>query len=209
MVTQTYWQSCTNPPQRINTMSYKIITAITTEPVMLAEARLQVKLTTDDSTTEDALLTAWITAARELAEQFTGRALAPQTLEMAMDEFPSDDDVIDLALPPVATITSVKYTDTAGVEQTIAASAYALSLYGDARRLAPTYGNYWPITQDIPDAVRILYVTGYTATPKAVKAAILLMVAWLNENRGDSMVPDDIQPPAAKALLGTVKIWSR
>lgn len=191
-------------------MAYKIITAVATEPVTLAEARLQVKLTADDSTAEDALLLAWITAAREVAEQFTGRALAPQTLEMALDEFPAcEDDVISLAMPPVATITTVKYTDAAGVEQTIAASAYALSLYGDARRLAPTYGNYWPVTQDIPDAVRIRYVTGYTTAPKAVKAAILLMVAWLNENRGDSMVPDDIQPPAAKALLGTVKIWSR
>ena len=191
-------------------MAYKVVTAVATEPVTLAEARLQVKLTADDSTAEDALLTAWITAARETAEHYTGLALAPQTLEMAMDEFPCyENDVIELAMPPVATITSVKYTDAAGVEQTIAASAYALSLYGDARRLTPTYGNYWPITQDIPDAVRIRYVTGYTAIPKAAKAAILLMVAWLNENRGDSIVADDIQPPAAKALLGTVKIWSR
>lgn len=187
-------------------MAHKVITAASVEPVSLAEARLHIKA--DDDTTEDALISVWITAAREAAEHYTGRALAPQTLEMALDCFPEyEDDEILLAMPPVASITSVKYTDTAGVEQTIAGSAYALSLYGESRRLAPTFGNYWPSTQDIPDAVRIRYVTGYESCPKAAKAAILLMVAWLNENRGDTIQPDDIQPPAAKSLLGTLKIY--
>jgi len=195
-------------------MHFKVVTAVTTEPVLLADARLHIKA--DSDTSEDTLISAWITAAREIAEHYTGRALAPQTLEAALDEFPWDDDSIELPMPPVATITSVKYTDTTGVEQTISASAYALSLYGDSRQIAPTYGNEWPSTQDIPDAVRIRYVTGYGATgagagfaacPKAVKAAILLMVAWMNENRGSEMNPDDIQPPAAKSLLNTVKLW--
>lgn len=192
-------------------MSFKVVTAVTTEPVTLAEARLHLKVNSDD-TTEDTLISAWITAAREVAEQYTGRALATQTLELALDEFPDADDcssVIELPMPPVASITSVKYTDTAGTEQTISGSAYALSLYGDSRRLAPTYGNTWPSTQDVPDAVRVRYVTGYTTTPKAVKAAILLMVGWLEQNRGEAMSTDDVQPAAAKNLLGTVKIWSK
>lgn len=191
-------------------MTHRITTPVATEPVLLAEARLQVKLTASDSTTEDTLIISWITAAREVAEQYTGRALAPQTIEQALDCFPDyENDIIELDMPPVVSVTSVKYTDTAGVEQTLAASKYALSLYGDSRRLAPTFGNYWPSTQDIPDAVRIVAVCGYTTAPKAVKAAILLMVAWLNEHRGDEMSPDDIQPPAAKSLLNTVKIWGR
>lgn len=188
---------------------YKVITAIATEPVTLAEARLQIKA--DDSVTvEDSLITAWIVAVREVAESYTGLALAPQTLEMALSRFPVyENDCIDLDMPPVASITTIKYTDTAGVEQTISSGAYALSTYGASRRVAPTFGNYWPVTQDIPDAVRIRYVTGYTTAPKAVKAALLLMIAWLNENRGNAMSPDDIQPPAAKSLLNTVKIWGK
>lgn len=188
---------------------YKVITPVAVEPITLAQARLQIKAD-DDVTVEDSLITAWITAAREVADQYTGRALAPQTLEMALPRFPAClNEGIDLDMPPVASITSIKYTDTAGVEQTISNTAYALSTYGDSRRVAPTYGNYWPTTQNIPDAVRIRYVTGYTAAPKAVCSALLLMVAWLNENRGNAMSPDDIQPPAAKALLNTVKIWGR
>jgi len=189
-------------------MTHKVVTPVATEPVTLAEARLHIKA--DADTTEDALIEAWITAAREVAEQYTGRALAVQTLEMALQAFPCDGhQVIELDMPPVASITSVKYTDTAGVEQTVPGGDYVLSLYGDACAMAPAYGKYWPSTQNTPDAVRIRYVAGYTTAPKAVYAAILLMVAFLNENRGDAIVADDIQPPAAKALLNTVKIWSK
>lgn len=200
-------------------MHFKVITAVTTEPVLLAAARVHLKLTADDPTTEDSLISAWITSAREMAEHYTGLAMAAQTLEAALDCFPGyEDDYIDLPRPPVATITSVKYTDTAGAEQTIDSSAYALSPYGESRRIAPTYGNYWPTPQDIPDAVRIRYVTGYgapgagagfTTCPKAVTSAILLMVGWMNEHRGEEMDPNDIQPPAAKSLLNTVKLWGR
>lgn len=182
-------------------MTYKVTTAVAVEPLLLAEARLHIKA---DGTTEDALITAWITAARELAEHHTGCALAPQTLEMALDSFP---DAIDLDMPPVASVTSLKYTDLAGVEQTVGAASYVLSLYGAARRITPAFGFVWPATQDTANAVRVRYVTGYAVAPKAVKAALQLMVAWFNEHRGSEMDPDDIQPPAAKALLGTVKLW--
>jgi uncharacterized phiE125 gp8 family phage protein len=162
------------------------------------------------NTTADPELASIITGAREFAEQYTGRALAPRTLEMALDAFPQpEDDVIQLEMPPVATISSVKYTDTAGVEQTITSTAYALSLYGDARRLAPTYGNYWPTTQDIPDAVRIQYVTGYTTCPKAARQGILLEIQL--QYPGNVFTPADRErlEKARDALLNTVKIWGR
>lgn len=199
-------------------MEFKVITAVATEPVTLAEARVQLRLTADDPTTEDALITANITAARETAEHYTGRALAGQTLEAVADEFPADGEVFELPRPPVATITSIKYTDENGAEQTVAGASYALSTYGDSRTVALTYDSEWPATQGINNAVRIRFVTGYAAAgagagfvaaPKAAKAAILLMIAWLHEHRGDEMDPNDIQPPAAKALLGTVKLWAR
>jgi uncharacterized phiE125 gp8 family phage protein len=191
------------------TMHYRITTAVEDEPISLAEARLHIKAD-PDNTAEDSLIGIWITAARELAEHYTGRALAPQTIETALDCFPLyEDDTIHLPMAPVASITSVIYIDTNGEAQTISASAYALSPFGESNRLAPTWGNYWPTPRDIPDAVKIVAVHGYTTAPKAVKSALLLMVAWMNEHRGDQMDPDDIQPPAAKALLNTIKSWAR
>lgn len=188
---------------------YKVITPVAAEPVTLVEAKLHLRADTAD---DDALITGLITAAREFGEHYTGRALAPQTLEMGLDEFPYgvDCDYIDLDMPPVATISSVKYTDAAGTEQTIAGSAYALSLYGDSRRLAPTYNVDWPTTQDVPDAVRIRYVTGFTALPKAAKAGLLLLIGHLYENRqAVSTLSLDEIPVGARSLLDTIKIWGR
>ena len=129
---------------------------------------------------------------------------------MALDAFPEDDEAITLEMGPVATITSIKYTDTAGTEQTITSTDYALSLYGNANQVAPTYGDYWPLTQDIPNAVRIRYVTGYTTAPYAVKAAILLLVGHLYENRESvSAINAQEIPMGATALLNTIKRWAK
>lgn len=184
---------------------YKVVTAVTTEPVTTAEAKLHCKV---DHSEDDTLIATLITAAREFAEHRTGRAFAAQTLEMALDEFPddSDEDWIDLDLPPVASVTHIKYTDTSGVEQTVSSGDYALSLYGEARRVDPAYSVTWPLTQDIPNAVRIRYVTGYTALPKAAKQGLLLVICHFYEKRGPST--DDI-PPGALTLLDTIKVWSK
>ena len=57
-------------------MSYRVITAVAIEPVTLAEARLQLRMTVDDTAADDPLINVLITAAREFAEHYTGRALA-------------------------------------------------------------------------------------------------------------------------------------
>lgn len=183
-------------------MSFKIVTPIATEPLLAAAAKLHCKI---DTTADDSLIAVWITAAREYAEHYTGRAFAAQTLEMALPCFPCD--YIDLDLPPVASVTSIKYTDTAGVEQTVSSANYTLSAYGDSRRINRAYAYYWPITQQIANAVRIQYVTGYTTLPKAAYSALLLLVGYLNENRQAELAPGLV--PGADSLLNTIKLWGR
>ncbi len=235
-------------------MAFQIVTPATVEPVTLQEAKLQCKIITDvldvEAYAEDSLIESWITTARAVAEHYTGRSLAPQTLEMALNCFPEAG--FDLDMPPVASITSIKYADPAfpytithsgsgvpdpglGIDgdvywrtdtdviyvkssdtwavsaqqlfATVETGKYKLSTYGTARRVELAYGATWPTTRDEPEAVRVRYVAGYAVTPPAVKAALQLMVGWFNEHRGSEMDPDDIQPPAAKALLNTVKVW--
>lgn len=188
---------------------HKVVTPVAAEPITLQEAKLHCKIITDlqdvEPYAEDSLISAWITAARTVAEHYTGRSLAPQTLEMVLPAFPVAG--FDLDAPPVASVTSIKYTDVLGVEQTVSTSLYKLNAYGSARRVELTYGSTWPTTRDEPEAVRVRYVAGYAPTPPAVKAALKLMVGWFNEHRGSEMDPDNIQPPAAKSLLNTVKSW--
>lgn len=171
----------------------------------MEEARLQCKVDSDD-TTHDTLITSLITAAREFAEHYTGRALAAQTLEGALDCFPSCD-YVDLPMPPVASVTSIKYTDTAGVEQTLSPSAYALSLYGLSNRVNLAANSTWPSTQDVPDAVRVRFVAGYTTAPKAVKSAILLHIEIECPLNPHTPAERDMLEKARDSLLNTVKVW--
>ena len=191
-------------------MKFKVITAVATEPVSLAEARLQCKVDPDD-TSNDVLLTSLCTAAREYAEHYTGRALAPVTLEAALDEFPCGDS-FDLPMSPITSVTSIKYTDSAGTEQTMDTGDYALSPYGDSRTVSLAYGSTWPGTQGIPDAVRARFVAGYgleggPALPMAIKAAMLLHVELESPLNPHTPAERQALERARDALLETKKVW--
>ena len=162
-------------------MSLRLITAPTTYPVTLAEAKLHCRV---DASDEDALLTALITAATEMAEQKTGRALMTQTWTLVQDAFPTS---IELTRVPVQTITHVKYYDTAGVLQTLSSALYALAQddFGFAK-ISPAYGEVWPTTQERDDAIVVEFVAGYAsaaAVPESIKQWIKLMISTMYDNR--------------------------
>lgn len=178
------------------------IAAPATEPVTLAEARLQVKA--DDSVTaDDTLITAQIVAARQLAENETGRSLITQTWRLTLDEFP--DGPIRLERPPLISVESVQYVDTNGVTQTMSASDYIVDTTHVHGEIALAYNESWPDTRDQRNAVTVNFTTGYgdaSAVPGAIKAAILLTIGDLYANRETSIVGTiRTENPAAKALL--------
>lgn len=186
---------------------YQVITPATTELVTLSEAKQHLRV---DDTSDDALITSLITVAREFAEHYTGKSLVPVTLEMTLPRFPLYSERIALDAPPVTSVTSIKYTDTAGIEQTVDPANYTLSPYGDSREIRPAYQFYWPITQCIADAVRIRYVAGYMAPPGAVVAAALLLIGHLYENRQTvSALKLSEVPLGALALLNVIKVWAK
>lgn len=151
-------------------MAYTLITAASTEPVTLAEAKLHVK---EDGSENDARLTAFITAARRLAEHKTGRGFAPQTWELVLDAFP---DAFALFPAPVTAITSVKYIDTAGVEQTLDPSGYQLDKDSLPGYLVPAYGTAWPATRAQANAARVRYTCGHAITDAALAALKMWML---------------------------------
>jgi uncharacterized phiE125 gp8 family phage protein len=102
----------------------KLITAPKTEPISLVEAKLHLRVTTND---DDTLISSLIKAARQSAENFTNRALASQVLELILDDFPEKE--IILPKPPVETVTSIKYTDCEGVESTLMAGLFLILIH--------------------------------------------------------------------------------
>ena len=192
-------------------MALKLITAPTTYPVTLAEAKLHCKV---DASDDDALITALITAATEVCEQKLGRAIMAQTWEVTLDAFP---DYVELTRTPVQSITSVKYYDTSGVEQTLSGSAYSFAQddFGFAR-VDPVYGTEWPTARDQINAVAVRYVAGYAnaaAVPEGIKQWVKLMVSTMYENReteaySSRAVSTTVQMQFVDGLLDRYKVWA-
>lgn len=160
----------------------KLITAPAEAVVTLAEAKLHCRV---DGTDEDAQLTLMIGAAVQAAQNRTGRALVTQTWELALDSFPASE--IELPMPPVQSITSIKYLDLNGYTQTLASTEYALDNYGSQRHwVIPAAGAEWPETLDAANAVKILFVAGFgapAAVPADIKAWLLLAIGTLYAQR--------------------------
>lgn len=177
-------------------MSLRIYTEPTEEIVSIEDARLHLRLDGEGSSNghpDDTLIDAMLGAAREWAELYLARSIAQKTYELALDSFPSDE--IELLMPPIQSITSVQYVDTAGALQTLAADQYSLDKKTEPGWLFPADGTEWPETAEVVNAVTIRYVAGYSPPndseqayplPKSLRAGVLLLLHDLYENRGNA-----------------------
>lgn len=193
-------------------MSLIVITPPTAEPVSVDEARAHRGGLGDD--VDDSLLEIMIVAARERAEHELQRSVAQKTYELSLDEFPSG--TIELPMAPIVpgtsamSITSVKYTDLAGAEQTLDPSAYLFDGYSHTPRLSPVSG--WPSAKVTMNAVRVRYVSGVTPTevPQSVRAWMLLQIGAMYENRESVAVGSGIavaDMPFAEHLLDAYRSY--
>ena len=187
-------------------MSLKLVTAPTEEPVSLADAKLHLRV---DGTTDDTLITALIVAARKWAEEYTGRQFVTATWDWFLDGFcPS----FSVPLPPLQSVTSIKYLDTTGTEQTLASSTYRVDAVSEPGRIALDYGKSWPSTHPVINAVTVRFVAGYgaaAAVPEPIRQAILILIGELYEQRQESII-GNIQssvPFGVRALLTPYKVW--
>jgi len=94
-----------------------------------------------------------------------------------MDSFPQF--LIELPRPPAISVTSIKYIDSGGDEQTLDASKYTTDFNSYVARIVPAYNEIWPTTRAVIDSVIIEYVAGFGAAsdvPETIKQAMLLMI---------------------------------
>jgi uncharacterized phiE125 gp8 family phage protein len=170
----------------MNGMSLKQITAPSTNPVDSATVKLHLRVI---GTTEDTLIDLYTLAAVSALDGpdgLIGRALMTQTWDFALDSFPSTE--IKIPLPPLQSVTSIKYLDTSGVEQTLSSARY----YVDTASMpgwVVVDADGWPETYDSANAVTIRFVAGYASAalvPAALRAALLLHIGDLFENRQNS-----------------------
>jgi hypothetical protein len=206
-------------------MRLRLITPPAAVPVSVDEARAHVSAY---GTGNDAILSAMIDAAVSHLDGragILGRALIQQTWELSLDEFPrylvpgadfrplnrtllTEFSAIRLPLAPLVSVSSVKYIDVNGTQQTLDPATYTVDATSEPGVIVPAYGAMWPATRAVRNAVTIQFVCGYgtaaTDVPAALRAAILLMVGDLFENReavtGDARAAYVDNPTVARLI---------
>ncbi len=227
-------------------MTPKVINAATEEPVSIAEARAHLEAQayedTDVDPIDDAMIEAWLGAAREHCEAFLGLSLATKTLEVALDAFPAasinvflqrrpSSTAIDLPGGPVRAIISitvpppdVEWTSDdvdsdalsdapIWADGTVNPDLYILDDYRSPNQVRPVASS-WPSVAAAPNAVKVRYLAGYGVDsdggepiPKALRAAILLILGHLYENRTDSTEKAMTSiPNGAEALMRPLRV---
>ena len=176
-------------------MSYKVSTKQITqtvapiiEPVGLSEMKAHLRSDGSDSDTPIGVM---ITAARQFIEKQYQLSLVQRTYRADLWGFYS---AIDLPLPPLSSITSIKYytSDSPQVLTTLDSTAYRHDL-GRSRIYRDTTVAI-PATSWRHDAVQITFVSGHEPTadspqdlagnvPEAIKSAVKLQAAELFERR--------------------------
>jgi uncharacterized phiE125 gp8 family phage protein len=176
------------------------------EPVTLAEAKAHCRVEVAD---DDAYITALITAVRQVAEQELQRTLTTSTYKLVLPGFTAKS--IELPYPVLQSVTSLKYWDAAGVQQTMLNTLYRLDTVSQPGSV--TVIDAWPATQDRPDAVEIIYVAGWinaAAVPQSIKHWMLMRVETLYDARADFSVGRSlvsISMPFADSLLDPHRVW--
>ena len=175
-----------------------------TEPISTAEAKAHLRVT---SATDDTLIDGLVKVCRLVAENELRRSILPQTWQKTLDVFPG---AIELPYPPATSVTSIKYLDSAGVQQTLAATEYTLDELSEPGWIVPAYNVTWPDTYATINAVEVVYVAGYAnaaAVPQSIKQWILLHVGHLYENREATMPGISITPlPFIGGLLDGYRV---
>lgn len=152
------------------------VAAPATEPVAVATAKQHCRVDTAD---EDAMFAIYVAAARDMVEKACNVRFAQRTsVALRCDSF---DDFTALPEAPVSAV-AISYTDTAGVAQTLPGSVYELRNDDLSPSVVLKYGQTWPATQS-GSRITVTATIGYSSPPAAVRAAMLLTIGHLYENR--------------------------
>jgi uncharacterized phiE125 gp8 family phage protein len=186
-------------------MALTLVTGPAAEPVSVSEAKSHLRV---DIADDDTLIGTLITAARVHVEQHVKRALVSQTWDLVLNRFPPGPE-IRLPLPPLASVTSISYTDEDGGAGVVSSSDYVVDTDREPGRVVLKNGKAWPaVILREAAGVRVRFVAGYgaaAAVPVPIKQAILLLVGTLYENREDTLVAQGVTvmriPFGVEALL--------
>ena len=188
-------------------MAFDIVTAAASEPITLTEAKNFLRV---DHSDDDTLISALITASRQMCEEYTRRILVTTTIDEYFDKFPMNrwenlSNLIYLSRGPVASITSVKYVDEIGSEVTITSDQYIIDTISEPARIQSTAG--WFAAAGVVNQVIVRYIVGtdVSSIPKPLIQGMMLVISDLYDQRNDRV---KALPTASEYLWNPYRIFT-
>lgn len=158
-------------------MTIVLVTPPTSDPISLAEAKAQCRVSIAD---EDGLIAGYILAARQHVEDYLGRRMLTQTVDYKMDRF---KHCIEVPIGKVQSIVSISYVGPDGASLTLSSADYLADVDSEICRISSAYGKSWPVARDQMNAVTVRAVVGYGTSPgdvpEPVRQGMLLHVELL------------------------------
>lgn len=190
-------------------MSYQVLVPVpaTAEPVSLAEMKQYMRIDYPD---EDLLIQMFISQAREYAENYTRRSLAPQVIQamLTIDLLPAGplsgpigwrQSMLEMPMPPTQSVMLVEGETSPGQFQAIDTTTYVVDTSQMPARiylLASSYsflGSQWTLwIGPYNPRFRITYNAGYISCPLELKRAVMELTAYFfayREGRDEGVMP--------------------
>lgn len=168
-------------------LSVTIAPSLTSIDADLVKANKRIR-----NASEDSLIAFWIAAADAYVEKRTNRALLTQTLTLRIGKILP---VIQLPRPPLASITSIKYTPEDGDEVTVSVDADTVVTI---ESMLPTIGipsieTAYGEDSETDGSMTVVYVAGHASAavvPAPLRQAVLLLAShWLTSREAAFMDP--------------------
>lgn len=180
-------------------MSYKTTTIVapTTEPVSLAEAKAQLRLT-DLFIADDDYIMALIPVARDRAEKYCNRFFTDQTISIIFDGGFTNLE-LRLPYPDLDSINELSYIDSDNTTVVIPDTEYSFDSERQLIILDESYG--------FSKSVRVEAITAAPAELSAIKQAILMLITDMYELRTETVVGASVAlNQAVKMMLDSYRV---
>lgn len=178
-----------------------------TEPVTVDEAKLASRLDSDDVAL-DGLIAGLITAAREQAEQITGRLYVPAVVRQELAAWPAATDVFHVHAPRAVAVSY--WSGSAWVD--LAGASFSFAGDGNGTVIAPVLNTSWPTLGEtaVGPRVKVDISAGPldpSGAPEQVKLYIKALVSvWIRNP--DAAQARALEPnPLFDRLLDREKLW--
>ena len=176
-------------------MEIRVITQPTEQPITIDDIKAQCRVL---SSHEDGLIKRIISGAVAFAEKTQNRSLMTQTVELTLDSWPNSG-FIRIPRGNLQSVESIKFTDSAGVEYTLAAPSYYVSISNRVSRVVLNSGYSWPSNELRPiGAIKVTFVSGYASKSDipdtTIQGLCMLAADWFNNFREDSTIAVEAYP---------------